>query len=70
MLRSVTGYLNEQIGLAVLDADARHRDAGVRFHFEDISTIYEQSESSSDRHGPCSGGTPWLNGLLDLDHRR
>lgn len=63
MLRSATGYLNEQIALVTVAADARHRGDGVEFHFEDISQIYEQGDSPSDRHGLCAGGQPWLNGL-------
>lgn len=60
MLRSVTGYLNEQIDLAVQAADIRHRSEGVKFHFVDISSrVYE---TPGGRHGLCSAD-PWLNGL-------
>jgi hypothetical protein len=63
MLRSVTGYLNQQIGLAVLDADARHRERGIRFHFLDIAVDpYEYSGRATDRHALCSND-PWLNGV-------
>ncbi len=63
MLRSATGYLNEQLGRAVLDADRRHRDDGVRFHFVDISQDpYEYSDDAGSRHGLCSDD-PWLNGV-------
>jgi hypothetical protein len=57
LLRSVGGYLNQQIALAVQAADNRYN--GVRFHFVDVSQIYE---SSTGRHGLCTG-EPWLNGL-------
>ncbi|MEX1009667.1 MAG: hypothetical protein WD271_17750 [Acidimicrobiia bacterium] len=63
MLRSVTGYLNQQIALAAQDADARQGDRGVRFHFLDISRDpYEYSGNATDRHALCSAD-PWLNGL-------
>jgi len=62
MLRSVTGYLNEQIARAVTAADQAHQGDGVRFHFVDISRDpYEYSENSRDRHALCSRD-PWLNG--------
>lgn len=62
MLRSVTGYLNEQIARAVTAADQAHRSDGVRFHFVDISRDpYEYSENPRDRHALCSRD-PWLNG--------
>src|SRR5687767_7093991 len=62
MLRSVAGYLNEQIALAARDVDARHRDRGVRFHFLDISADpYEYSDRATDRHALCADD-PWLNG--------
>lgn len=62
MLRSVAGYLNQQIALAAQDADARHRHRGVRFHFLDISADpYESSDRGTDRHALCSS-VPWLNG--------
>lgn len=62
MLRGVTGYLNQQIALAVAAADERHRAAGVRFHFVDISADpYEFSGAATDRHALCSTD-PWLNG--------
>lgn len=57
MLRSATGYLNEQIGRAVMAADERHSD--VHFHFLDVSKVYE---SDSGRHALCSAD-PWLNGV-------
>jgi len=75
MLRSVTGYLNEQIALAVWGADQRHRPDGVRFHFLDISQDpYEYSGNRDHRHALCSRD-PWLNGATtgisagDLDIR-
>lgn len=62
MLRSVAGYLNQQIALAVQDADARNREQGIRFHFLDISADpYEYSDRSTDRHALCTND-PWLNG--------
>ena len=57
MLRSATGYLNEQIGRAVLAADERHPD--MHFHFLDVSQVYESDEG---RHALCSPD-PWLNGV-------
>lgn len=63
MLRSVTGYLNEQIARVVQEADRRSWDRGVRFHFLDISRDpYEYSDNPRDRHGLCAED-PWLNGL-------
>lgn len=63
MLRSAAGYLNQQTALAVQEADARHRDTGVRFHFLDISADpYEYSAKRTDRHALCAD-TPWLNGV-------
>jgi hypothetical protein len=63
MLRSVTGYLNQQIAAAVDAADERHADDGVRFHFLDISQDpYEFSTKATDRHALCSP-VPWLNGV-------
>jgi len=63
LIRSATGYLNEQLALAVEDADERHHDEGIRFHFLDVSRDpYEFSESPDDRHALCSRD-PWLNGL-------
>lgn len=62
MLRSVTGYLNEQIAQAVSAADQAHRGQGVRFHFVDVSRDpYEYSDNPRDRHALCSRD-PWLNG--------
>lgn len=62
MLRKVAGYLNQQMALAAQDADARHRDQGVRFHFLDISADpYEYSDRATDRHALCTD-SPWLNG--------
>lgn len=63
MLRSVTGYLNEQIGLAVLAAGERWAAEGISFHFVDISTeVYETSADPSARHGLCADDQ-WINGL-------
>lgn len=63
MLRSVTGYLNEQIALSVQAADQRYRKRGIRFHFADIANDpYEFSDEPGSRHGLCSAD-PWLNGI-------
>jgi hypothetical protein len=63
MLRSATGYLNEQIALAVQRADEHYRAEGIRFHFVDISTgVYETSNSGADRHALCAP-RPWINGV-------
>lgn len=56
-LRAATGYLNEQLALAVQDANRRHPE--VNFHWLDISDTYE---SESGRHALCSSA-PWLNGF-------
>jgi hypothetical protein len=61
-LRSATGYLNEQIALAVSDADGRHGSEGIHFHFLDISQDpYEFNDDPGSRHALCSAD-PWLNG--------
>jgi hypothetical protein len=61
-LRGVTGYLNQQIAIAVHQADARHRAKGVRFHWVDIANDpYEYSDDPGARHALCSR-MPWLNG--------
>jgi GDSL-like Lipase/Acylhydrolase family/Putative peptidoglycan binding domain len=57
MLRSVTGYLNEQIANLVNDVDREFDD--VSFHWVDVSQIYE---SDAGRHGLCTG-EPWINGI-------
>lgn len=57
MLRGATGYLNQQIALAV--ERANDNPHGVTFHFLDVSEVYE---SETGRHGLCTG-QPWLNGL-------
>lgn len=63
MLRSVTGYLNEQIARSVEEADKKFRADGVRFHFIDIAhDPYEFSDRPSDRHGLCTHDQ-WLNGF-------
>lgn len=63
MLRNVGGYLNEQIAKAVGDADARHRQDGVRFHFIDIAKDpYELDDDPHNRHSNCTDD-PWLNGV-------
>lgn len=63
MLRSVAGYLNQQIALAVQAADARWSRKGIRFHWRDIATgVYETGGRPDQRHALCSS-KPWLNGL-------
>jgi len=63
MLRNAAGYLNQQIGQAVIDADERHADEGIHFHFVDISRDpYEYSDDPGSRHALCSRD-PWLNGV-------
>lgn len=76
MLRSVAGYLNEQIALAVQAADKRWETRGVRFHWRDIATgVYETGDESNQRHALCSVD-PWINGLTvgvtsgDLRYKR
>lgn len=60
MLRSATGYLNEQIALAVQAANQRH--IGVDFVFVDLAAeVYETGDDSGARHALCSPD-PWLNG--------
>jgi hypothetical protein len=58
MLRSATGYLNEQIALAVQAAN--NNDNGVHFDWIDVAKIYENDQTG--HHGLCTG-QPWLNGL-------
>lgn len=63
MLRGVTGYLNEQISVAVQAAGQRWQSSGITFHFVDLaSSIYETSASGSDRHGLCAS-EQWINGI-------
>ena len=60
MLRSVTGYFNQQIALAAQAAD--HRHLAIEIVFIDLATqVYETSEAAPDRHALCSN-QPWLNG--------
>lgn len=62
MLRSVGGYLNQQIALAVEAANARHSQRGVHFMFADLARdVYETGDAANQRHGLCSA-EPWLNG--------
>lgn len=73
MLRSVAGYLNEQIALAVQAADQRWSSKGIRFHWQDIATgVYETGNDAEQRHALCSAD-PWLNGVTtgwtSGDHR-
>jgi hypothetical protein len=58
MLRSVTGYLNQQLALMV---DRLNEDESLHatFHWIDVSQIYEGSDG---RHGLCTGD-PWINGV-------
>lgn len=57
MLRSATGYLNEQIANLVAEVDGQYNN--VSFHWLDVSQVYENGEG---RHGLCTGD-PWVNGL-------
>jgi GDSL-like Lipase/Acylhydrolase family len=58
MLRSVTGYLNQQIALLVKEMNHQIRDVG--FTWVDVSKVYEADNGS--RHGLCTGD-PWINGV-------
>lgn len=70
MLRSVTGYLNEQIGNAVDGADKAHRAREVRFHFVDIArNPYESGDDDASRHALCAQ-EEWINGLTPGIGRR
>lgn len=76
MLRSVAGYLNQQIALAVQAADKRWSGKGVRFIWRDIATgVYEKGDAVDQRHGLC-GQNPWINGITtgwrsgDAQHER
>lgn len=62
MLRSVAGYLNQQIALTVQAANQRWSGKGVRFHWQDLATgVYETGDDATQRHALCSRA-PWLNG--------
>ena len=58
MLRSVTGYFNQQIALLVQEMNRTIRD--VSFTWVDVSKVYETANGS--RHGLCTGD-PWINGI-------
>jgi GDSL-like Lipase/Acylhydrolase family len=58
MLRSVTGYFNQQIALLVAEMNHQIRDVG--FTWVDVSKVYEADNGS--RHGLCTGD-PWINGV-------
>lgn len=63
LLRSVAGYLNQQLARAVVKADQEYRGKGIRFHFVDIAADpYESGADPENRHGLCSDD-PWLNGI-------
>ena len=55
MLRSVTGYLNEQIVRLVTEIDRQVED--VSFHWVDVSQIYESNV------GAATGCVPVIHGL-------
>lgn len=57
MLRSATGYLNQQLANLVAEVNGRYKN--VSFHWLDVSQIYE---NDSGRHGLCTGD-PWINGI-------
>lgn len=62
MLRSVAGYLNEQIAFAVQAADRRWSPKGIRFYWRDIASgVYETGDDPAQRHALCTED-PWLNG--------
>jgi hypothetical protein len=68
MLRNVGAYLNRTIAEAVTEANARHRDERVTFHFLDIAgNPYESGDKPGDRHGRCTDD-PWLNGVTFGDN--
>ena len=56
MLRSTTGYFNQQLAAMVERLDA---ETDRNFHWIDVSQIYE---NDSGRHGLCTG-EPWINGI-------
>lgn len=63
MLRNVGAYLNQSLARAVDEANRRHQDERITFHFLDIAqNPYESSDKDGDRHGRCTD-EPWLNGL-------
>lgn len=63
MLRSVGAYLNQRLAEAVDEANARHQDQRITFHFLDIAkNPYESSDMARDRHARCTD-EPWLNGV-------
>jgi GDSL-like lipase/acylhydrolase family protein len=69
LLRNVGGYLNQRIAQAVADADRRHREDGVRFHFVDIAkNPYELDGDPHNRHARCTD-EPWLNGIVYDGHQ-
>jgi hypothetical protein len=63
MLRRVGGYLNQTLAGAVEDANGRHQDERITFHFLNIAeNPYESSNKGGDRHARCTDD-PWLNGV-------
>jgi hypothetical protein len=63
MLRSVGAYLNQSLAGAVEEANGRHQDERITFHFLNIAqNPYESSGKDGDRHGRCTD-EPWLNGI-------
>jgi lysophospholipase L1-like esterase len=56
MLRSVNGYLNQQIANLVTELNGYKN---VSFHWLDVSQIYE---NQAGRHGLCTE-EPWINGI-------
>jgi GDSL-like Lipase/Acylhydrolase family len=65
LLNAVAGYLNEQMRMAVLAADDKHRPDGKRFHFLDVTEVYAK-DAPGHRHALCSGHS-WLNGRSSPD---
>lgn len=63
MLRNVGGYLNQSLAGAVEEANGRHQDERITFHFLNIAeNPYETSDKDGDRHGRCTD-EPYLNGI-------
>lgn len=59
MLRSATGYLNEQLANMV-DRLTASSTNGIEYHWVDVSQAYENDETGN--HGLCTDD-PWINGI-------
>jgi hypothetical protein len=63
MLRNVGAYLNQSLAGAVEEANGRHQDERITFHFLNIAANpYESSDKDGDRHARCTD-EPYLNGI-------